>query len=148
MLKTIQIMQIHYQIWNFIFFHLVNNDISTDCKQLVRHNSVLSFCTLTVVVQLLHAKEVYFCSFVTKSNQACMKYSPKCIYITVSITQSHMERSTESFIKKSFFRCNGHPIFLHLNLFPNKNPPKQVHTILSSSTYPSTQVHKTHEPSH
>ena len=33
-----------------------------------------------LVVQLLHAKEVHFCSFVTKSNQACIKYSPKCIY--------------------------------------------------------------------
>ena len=26
-----------------------------------------------------YAKGVYFCSFVTKSNQACTKYSPKCI---------------------------------------------------------------------
>ena len=39
--KTVQIMQ--NQIWIFIFFHLVSNDVGIACKQLVRHNSILSF---------------------------------------------------------------------------------------------------------
>ena len=31
------------------------------------------------LVDQLYAEEVYFGSFVTKSNQVCIKYSPKCI---------------------------------------------------------------------
>ena len=31
------------------------------------------------LVDELYAKGLYFCSFVTESNQACTKYSPKCI---------------------------------------------------------------------
>ena len=68
------------------------------------------------------------------------------MYLTVSIRQSHMERPTESFIKKFFFRCDGHPIFLHVSLPPNKNPQNQVHAILPSSPHSPKQVQKTHEP--
>ena len=53
----------------------------------------------------------------------------------------------ESFIKKFFFQCDGHPIFLYLNLPPNEKAPKQVYAILPFSPYPLKQVQKTHEPS-
>ena len=39
---------------------------------------VSCFLRSTLVGQL-YTKGVYFCSFVTKSNQAYTKYSPKCI---------------------------------------------------------------------
>ena len=43
------------------------------------HNSVWFFALLTALVDQLYAKEVCFCSFMTKSNLAFTKYSPKCI---------------------------------------------------------------------
>ena len=64
------------------------------------------------------------------------------MYLTVFIGQSLMDSPTKLFIKKFFlrFRCKGHPIFSHLNLPPDKNPPKQVHAMLhlspSSKTSP------------
>ena len=71
------------------------------------------------------------------------------MYLTVPIGHSHMESPTEIFIKKFFFRfrCDGHPIFTHLNLPPRKSTPKQVNAILPSSPHPPKQVQKTHEPS-
>ena len=50
------------------------------------------------------------------------------MYLTVSIGQSRIERPTELFIKKFYFRCDGHPIFPHLNLtsnLPTKIPPNR-----------------------
>ena len=44
-----------------------------------RTQQCLRFYTCSSLVDQLYAKEVYFCSFVTKSDQACIKYSPKCI---------------------------------------------------------------------
>ena len=58
-----------------------------------------------------------------------------------------MERPMESFLKEFFFRCDGHLIFPHLNLPPNKKPLKEVYAILPSSAYLLKQVQKTHEPS-
>ena len=45
-----------------------------------------------LLIDQLHAKEVYFCSFVTKCNQASTKYSPdvfKSFYRTVTHGQFH-----------------------------------------------------------
>ena len=39
----------------------------------------VSYFLLSTLVDQLYAQGVYFCIFVTKSNQACTKYSPKCI---------------------------------------------------------------------
>ena len=97
-----------------------------------------------LVVQLLHAKEMYFCSFVTI--QSSMHQIFTQMYLTVSIGQSHMERPTESFIKKFFYRGDSHPIFPHLNLPPNKSPPKQVDTILPSSRCPSNKFRRHMNP--
>ena len=46
---------------------------------LASHNSVWFFALLTALVDQLYAKEVYFCSYVTKSNLACTLYSLKSI---------------------------------------------------------------------
>ena len=68
------------------------------------------------------------------------------MYLTVSFGQSDLESPTELFMKEFFFRfrCDGHPIFPHLNLPPNKNLPKQEHQILPSSFHPPKQIQKTH----
>ena len=129
---------------NFILFNLVSNDVSVDCKQLVRFNSVLSFCTPSCSTAV--CKGSVFLQFCNKI-QSRMHQIFTQMYLTVSIGQSHMERPKESFIKTFFFRGDSHPIFPYLNLPPNENPPKQVHVILPSSPYPPKQVQKTHEAS-
>ena len=71
-------MQNHKQTQVFIFFHLTNN-----CVVVAWSNFLGS-----TAYKLLHAslveqpyqKKFYFCSLVTKSNQACMEYSPKYMW--------------------------------------------------------------------
>ena len=48
-------------------------------KQLVGQNSPYVFCTHGYLINCMQRKW-YFCSLVTESNQACIKYSPKCIW--------------------------------------------------------------------
>ena len=110
-LKTVQTMQNHNQTWIFIIFYLVSNDVGVGCKQLVEHNSVISFCTPSCSTAL--CKGSVFLQFCDKI-QSSMHQIFTQMYLTFSIGQSHMERPTESIIKKFFFRFDGHPIFLHL----------------------------------
>ena len=100
-----------------LFFYLVSNDGSVGCKQLVGHESVLSFCNPSCSTAV--CKGSVFLQFSDKIQSSIHQIFTQ-MYLTVSTGQSHMERPTESFIKKFFFRCDGHAIFLHLNL-----PPKQ-----------------------
>ena len=131
MLKTVQTMQNNNQTWIFIIFCLVSNDVDVCCQQLVRQNSVLSFCTPTCSTAV--CKGSVYLQFCDKIEWSMHQIFTQ-MYLTVSIRQSPMERPTESFnIKKFFFRYDAHPIFLHLSLPPNKNPPNQVHAILPSS---------------
>ena len=60
------------------------------------------------------------------------------MYLTVSIRKSHMERPTQSCIRKFFFWCDGHSIFLHLNLPLNKNP----HFTIMPFYYPAPILQK------
>ena len=55
------------------------------------------------LVDQLYAKEVYFCSFVTKPNQVCIKYSPK--------------------ICKRFYRAvtHGKSYGIFISIHPNKH---------------------------
>ena len=102
-----------------------------------------------LVVQLPEwavCKGSVFQQFCDKIHSSMHQIFPQ-MYLTVSIGQSNMERPTELFIKKFFFRWDGHPIFPHLNLPPNKKLPKQVHAILPSFPYPPKQVQKAYEPS-
>ena len=102
----------------FIFFHLVSNDVGVGCKQLVGHKSVLSFCNpscLTVV-----CKGSVFLQFCGKTQSRIHQIFTQ-IYLIVSTGQSHMERPTESFIKKSFFRC-------HFSAFEPSSQQKSLQT--------------------
>ena len=125
---------------NFIFFHLVSNDVGVGCKQLVGHNSVLSFTTPSCSTAV--CKGSVFLQFCNKI-QSSMHQIFTQMYLTASIGQSHMERPTELFMKKFFFQCDGLPICPHLNLPSQKSPPKQVYAILPSSPYPPKHVQKT-----
>ena len=114
------------QIWIFMFFHLASNDVCTGCKQLVCHNSVFSFYTLFSTVVCKGSVFLQFCDKI----QSIMHQIFNQMYLIVSIGQSHLERPMESFIKKFFFRSNGHPIFQHMNsvisqekILPNKYMP-------------------------
>ena len=118
---------------NFYILPLESNGFCVGCKQLVGHNSVLSFCTPSCSTAV--CKGSVFLQFCDKIQSSIHQIFTQ-MYLTVSTGQSHMERPTESFIKKFFFQCDGHPIFPHLNL------PSTL-----SSSYPPKQVQKTHEPS-
>ena len=124
----------------------MSNDVHVGigCKQLAGHNNILSFYTPSCSTAV--CKGSVFLQFCDKIQSSIHQIFTQ-MYLTVSTGQSHMERPTESFIKKFFFRCDGHAIFLHLNLPPNKNPSKQVHANLPSSPFPPKQFQKTHEPS-
>ena len=55
-----------------ICYHFIRStsDIQLDIQK-------ASYFLRSTLVDQPYAKEVYFCSYVTKSNQACTKYSPK-----------------------------------------------------------------------
>ena len=90
------------------------------------------------LVDQLYVKEVYFCSFVTKSNQASIKYSPKCI--SEFLSYCHTWESHGFFTRRFPQGSNG--ISPHFTFFrfepPNKNPPKQVNVI--STAHQSSSI--------
>ena len=138
-------MQNHNQIRIFTSFHLVSNDAGAGYKQLVGHNSVLSFCTPSCSTAV--CKGSVFLQFCDKI-QSSMHQIFAQMYLTVSIGMLHIERPTESFIKKFFFPCRVHsPRFSAFEPTSQQKSSKQVHVILPSSPYPLKQFHKTHEPS-
>ena len=52
----------------------------TSIKKLAKQSGIIvSMFLHSLLVDQLYAKGVYFCNFVTKPNQACIKYSPKYI---------------------------------------------------------------------
>ena len=72
---------VHYANKLPLIFQLPQSDIAPSSLtfwSLVGYTkSVLSFALHTSSPAV--CKKVYFCSFATKSNQVCTKYSPKCI---------------------------------------------------------------------
>ena len=61
------------------------------------------------------------------------------MYLTVSIGQSHMERPTELFIKKFFFRCDGHPPFFRIWTYllpPSQNKPRSHMNLVVHNKFP------------
>ena len=121
MLKTVQTKQNHNQIWIFVFFHLVSNDVGVGCKQLVGHNSVLSFCTPSCSTAV--CKRSVFFQFYDKIQSSMHQIFNQNV-LNSFCRRSHMERPTESFIKKFFFQCDGHPVFCIWTYLPTKNPPQ------------------------
>ena len=94
---------------NFYILPLESNGFCVGCKQLVGHNSVLSFCTPSSSTAV--CKGSVFLQFCVKI-QSSMHQIFVEMYLTVSFGQS-------SFV---FDAINGHSIFPHLNLPPNKSP--------------------------
>ena len=94
------------------------------------------------LVDQMYVKEVYFCSFVTKSNQASIKYSPKCI--SQFLSDCHTWESHGFFTRPFLQDSNG--ISPHFTFFrfepPNKNPPKQVNVISTAYQSPSIPRNK------
>ena len=138
-------MQNHNQTWIFIFFHLVNNGFGIGCKPLVGHRRVLSFCTASSSIN---------CCISRKCIPAVLCQNPikhaSNIHLNVfnrffwTVAHGKSYRIIYKEILFSFLMWwHGHHIFLHLNLPPNKNPPKQVHLILPSSSHPPKQIQKT-----
>ena len=68
----------------------------------------LTFCTLYSLVDQLYAKEVYFCSFVIKFNQAFTKYSPD-VFNSFYRTVTHGRTSHWIFTRPC--SCNASPRF-------------------------------------
>ena len=70
---------VHYATsshWHHSFHNLISLHSVYVWSTVGYTNNVL-FCS--PLFNQMYAKGVYFCSFVTKPNQACTKYSPKCI---------------------------------------------------------------------
>ena len=76
-----------------------------------------------LVVQLLHAKEVYFWSFLTKSNQACIKYSSRCIKQFLLNSNTCKDRRHHLQIN-STFDAMVTPFFRIWTYHSTKIPPK------------------------
>ena len=86
----------------------------------------------SLLLDKLYAKGVYFCSFVTKSNQACTKYSARCIqpfHRTVIHGEYHKIFASTTPFKQVFHTIHYKtyslcclPIFC--SLFPSEPSPK------------------------
>ena len=138
-------MRNHNQIWIFIFFRLVSNDVSVDCKHLVGHNRVLSFFTPSCSTSVCEGSVfLQFCDKIQSRMHQVSTQMYLSFYRTVTHGKTHGIFYKEILLS---IRCDGYPIFPHLNLPPDKNPSKQVHAILPSSSHPPKQVQKTHETS-
>ena len=134
-------MQNHNQISIFIFFHLVSNNVEVGCKQLVGHNSILSFCTPS-----------FNCCMQRKCIFAVLWQNPlkhvSTIYPNVfnSFYRTAKHVKTHGMIYKEILlsmRWSSHFPAFESTSFPTKIPPSRY----TPFYHPPKQVQKTHEPS-
>ena len=105
-------MQNHNQTLIFIFFHLISKGVSIGCKQLVGHN------TPRFLRSQLVFKRSVFCSFVTKSNQALIKYSPKQF-----LSYHHTWRVPQIFTSTPSLHSNSASLHFTLEALPSVASP-------------------------
>ena len=92
-----------------------------------------------MLVDQLYAKEVYFCSFVTKSNQTSTKYSPDVLnrfYRIITHGESHRIFRSPPPSNSIYPHFHVFTAFSHFHFF-HYNPTSPLQTIQKISTGPN-----------
>ena len=125
----------------FLFHHIAQLNVKPSNRFEFSHIFSLPATTAShflrnLLVDQLYTKEVYFCSFVTKSNQASTRYSPD-VFNSFHRTATHGEPSHRIFITIPLMQCFpcftkeplpfvASPFLFIFSLQPSKSPPKDI----------------------
>ena len=85
------------------------------------------------LVDQLYTKEVCFCSFVTESNQACIKYSPICI---LQFLSDHHTWESHGIIYKEILLSMVTPLSNISTCLPTEIPPNRQISYQRPTTLP------------